>query len=115
MNLVPGGTLDGIGSAGQIVGFRPEHVHVGGDDGDDRIGFRARIEVVEYLGDELLAHLRTRDAALVAKLPADCRVEAGEERRFSVPLRQIRLFDATSERALGRPDARAKSPSAVAA
>jgi hypothetical protein len=41
------------------------------------------------------------DAALVAKLPADCRVEAGEEREFAVPLRHIRLFDAASGHALG--------------
>jgi multiple sugar transport system ATP-binding protein len=98
MNLLPGGSLDGLGSTGQIVGFRPEHVHLGGSDG---IRFPARIEVLEYLGDELLAHLRAGDAALVAKLPADCRVEAGEEREFAVPLRHIRLFDAASGHALG--------------
>jgi multiple sugar transport system ATP-binding protein len=110
MNLVPGGAL-GIGSEGQIVGFRPEHVHLGGADG---IRFRARVEVVEYLGDELLAHLRARDAALVAKLPAETRIEAGEERELSVPLRQIRLFDAKSGQALGPVDAVAEPLAAAA-
>jgi hypothetical protein len=57
--------------------------------------------VVEYLGDELLEHLRTGGSALVAKLPADCCVEAGEERRCSVPLKQVRLFDAKSEEQSG--------------
>jgi multiple sugar transport system ATP-binding protein len=112
MNLVPGGVLDGVGTPGQIVGFRPEHVHLGGSDG---LRFRARVEVVEYLGDELLAHLRVGDAALVAKLPVDAGIVAGEEHEFSVPWRQIRLFDAKSERALDVAGALAEPAPAVAA
>jgi multiple sugar transport system ATP-binding protein len=100
MNLVPAGSLDGVGANGQIVGFRPEHVHLGGSNG---MRFPARVEVVEYLGDELLAHLRARDTTLVAKLPVDQRVEPGEQLEFSVPLPEIRLFDAKSEQALGTP------------
>jgi multiple sugar transport system ATP-binding protein len=61
--------------------------------------------VIESLGDELLVHLRVGDDTLVAKLPAETRIERGERREFSVPLRHIRLFDAKTERALGAPDA----------
>jgi multiple sugar transport system ATP-binding protein len=112
MNVVPGGSLGGVGSKGQLVGFRPEHVQLGGSDG---MRFRARVEMVEYLGDESLAHLRTNNAALVVKLPPETHVEAGEEREFSVPQQQIRLFDAKTERALSPVDASAEPAPAVAA
>src|SRR5919204_121359 len=99
MNLVPGGSVDGVGTTGQIIGFRPEHIRLGADGAAMR--FAAQVEVVEYLGDELLAHLRAKDTSLVAKLPVEPRIVPGEQREFSVPLREIRLFDAETQRALG--------------
>jgi ABC-type sugar transport system ATPase subunit len=111
-NVVPGGSLGGVGSKGELVGFRPEHVQL---DGSDGMRFRARVEMVEYLGDELLAHLRANNAALIAKLPPETHIEAGDEQEFSVPLRQIRLFDAKTERALGPVDASVEPARAVAA
>jgi ABC-type sugar transport system ATPase subunit len=56
--------------------------------------------VVEYLGDEQLAHVRLRDHDVVVKLPVEPRLEAGSTRHFSVPLEQVRLFEAASGRAL---------------
>src|SRR6185436_4345614 len=64
MNLVPAPVLNG-GGPDRIAGFRPEHIRMGSRDGYQ---FDARIEVVEYLGDELLVHLVRNDTPLLAKL-----------------------------------------------
>jgi len=99
MNLVPG-PLVGVGTSGQIAGFRPEHVELG----NGKVGslhYDALVEVVEYLGDEQLAHLRLQDRELLAKLPVEERLVEGRETQFSVPLAKVLLFDQESERAVG--------------
>ena len=53
----------------------------------------ASVEVVEYLGDEQLAHLRVGDHEIVVKLPVEPRLRAGERETFSVPLDKVMLFD----------------------
>src|SRR5437660_8522612 len=65
MNLVPVEVLDGAGGQGRVAGFRPEHVELASGGGNG-IGFDARVEVVEYLGDEQLVHLTRKDTAIQA-------------------------------------------------
>ncbi|MGE5691034.1 MAG: ABC transporter ATP-binding protein [Pseudomonadota bacterium] len=98
MNLVPGGVI-GVGASGQLVGFRPEHVRLG-DGRGDASSFDATVEVVEYLGDERLAHLRAADRPLLAKLSVEHPLEPGETRTFSVPRSKVLVFDAETERAV---------------
>jgi multiple sugar transport system ATP-binding protein len=92
MNLVPAPIVD-AGGPDRIAGFRPEHVRVGGGG----VSFDARVEVVEYLGDELLVHLVRRDVPVLAKLPVEERVQTGTEVTFSVPPVKLYLFDAETE------------------
>jgi ABC-type sugar transport system ATPase subunit len=99
MNLVPAGAL-GLGGAGQLAGFRPEHVTLGNGRGGEA-HWGATVEVVEYLGDEQLAHVRVGDQAIIAKLPVEPRLQAGGEQTFSVPLQKVMLFDESSTRAVG--------------
>jgi ABC-type sugar transport system ATPase subunit len=97
MNLVPAPVLNG-GGADRIAGFRPEHVRPVGRGGDG-YRFDARIEVVEYLGDELLVHLLRRDTPLLAKLPVEERVDTGANAEFAVARDKVLMFDAeTGER-----------------
>jgi multiple sugar transport system ATP-binding protein len=99
MNMLPSSVL-GIGGTGQLAGFRPEHVRLG----DGRAGagsLDAAVEVVEYLGDEQLAHIRLGDHELVVKLPVEPRLQAGERETFSVPLDKVLLFDEESKQAVG--------------
>jgi multiple sugar transport system ATP-binding protein len=98
MNFLPGGLVPGFGGTGQIAGFRPEHLRVGGDG----VRLPAKVDVVEYLGDELLAHLTVADRLLVAKLPVEQRVAQGDELELSVQPERIVLFDAETELAAGR-------------
>jgi len=94
MNLVPAPLVD-AGGASYIAGFRPEHMRPGRD--ASGASFTARVEAVEYLGDELLAYLRLGDSSVIAKLPADEQLEDGVDREFSVPRERIHLFDAETE------------------
>jgi multiple sugar transport system ATP-binding protein len=88
----------GVGGQGEIAGFRPEHVAVGNGPGD-AMSFHARVEVVEYLGDEQLVHLALRDTPVEAKLGVEEQLERGRELEFSVPRDKLLLFDAaTGER-----------------
>jgi ABC-type sugar transport system ATPase subunit len=99
MNLLPSAAL-GLGGVGQLAGFRPEHVQLG----NSRAGtvhYDATVEVVEYLGDEQLAHARLGEHDILVKLPVEPRLEAGRQETFSVPLHKVLLFDEQSTRAVG--------------
>jgi ABC-type sugar transport system ATPase subunit len=98
MNVLPASAV-GLPADGQLAGFRPEHIQLGAR-ANDSIGFEAEIEVVEYLGDEQLAHLRLGQHALVAKLPVEPRLTAGARATFAVPQSSIALFDAASGEAV---------------
>jgi len=99
MNMLPSSVL-GIGGAGQLAGFRPEHVRLGNGHAGSGT-YDAAVEVVEYLGDEQLAHVRLGDHELLVKLPVEPRLQAGERQTFSVPLDKVLLFDEESSRAVG--------------
>ena len=96
MNVVPSGVIEGVGGTGLLAGFRPEHVRLA-DGRGDTVSFAAQVEVVEYLGDEQLAHLRVGDTTLLATIPIEQRLGAGEERTFAVARDRLQLFDAESE------------------
>lgn len=99
MNMLPSSAL-GIGGTGQLAGFRPEHVQLGnGRPGAGTLD--VSVEVVEYLGDEQLAHVRLGDHELVVKLPVEPRLHTGERETLSVPLDKVLLFDEASSRVVG--------------
>jgi multiple sugar transport system ATP-binding protein len=100
MNLVPAPLLNG-GGQDRIAGFRPEHVRPAATAGGDGYRFDARVDVVEYLGDELLVHLVRRDTPLLAKLPVDQRLDTGRDEEFNVPRDKVLLFDAETEERVG--------------
>jgi len=104
---VPPRLLDAAGSGRPlVVGLRPEHLEVANGaspagtapEGTARIP--ATIDVVEYLGDEQLVHLHSGDIDLVAKLPVEPRLSAGEDVSLAVPLERLYLFDRESEQAI---------------
>jgi multiple sugar transport system ATP-binding protein len=100
MNIVPATAL-GVGGADRAAGFRPEHLAVG-NGSPDRLAFRGRVDVVEYLGDEQLVHISVADRAVVAKLPVDRKLDHNAEFEFSVPRDRVYLFDQeTGERLRG--------------
>ena len=92
MNLAPAPAL-GLGADSLLVGLRPEHIRVGSAR-NGSVGFEAAVEVVEYLGDEQLAHLRFGELSLVAKLPLAERVEPGTTTAFAVAREAVLFFAA---------------------
>jgi multiple sugar transport system ATP-binding protein len=84
-----------------VVGLRPEHIEVAnGRPTDGAATLPAVVEVVEYLGDEQLVHLRAGDVGLVAKLPVDPRLQTGQDVTLAVPCDKLYLFDRENEEAL---------------
>jgi ABC-type sugar transport system ATPase subunit len=98
MNLVPAPVI-GAGAEGTIAGFRPEHVRLGNGK-PDALHFEALVEVVEYLGDEQIAHAAINGTEVVAKLPVEHRLAAERVETFTVPRDKLYLFDATTEQAV---------------
>ena len=94
MNLVPAPVVDGVGGSDRIAGFRPEHLRLGSGDG---VRLDARVEVIEYLGDEQLVHLTRKDTALLAKVPVEQHVQPGQDVTMTIPRDKLLLFDAESE------------------
>jgi ABC-type sugar transport system ATPase subunit len=92
MNLIPAPVL-GLGADSLLAGFRPEHVKLESAR-NGSVGFQAEVEVVEYLGDEQLAHLRLGECSLVAKLPVDQRLEPGTDAAFTVARDAVSFFAA---------------------
>jgi multiple sugar transport system ATP-binding protein len=84
------------------VGFRPEHISLA-NGRTDGVTFHARVEVIEYLGDEQLVHLSLRDTPVEAKLGVEEQVARGAELEFSVPKAKLLLFDAATGERLQRP------------
>jgi multiple sugar transport system ATP-binding protein len=99
MNLLPADHL-GITADGRLAGFRPEHVQIGNGTAA-AAHCQARVEVIEFLGNEQLAHLRLHDDPIVAMLPAEATLQEGADVTFSVPLDKVLLFDSATEQAVG--------------
>ncbi len=78
-----------------IAGFRPEHLELG-ETGADLTSFPGRADVVEYLGNEELLHVRAADQDIVAIVGSEHQVKPGDNLRLSLPLAKLHLFDAES-------------------
>ena len=98
MNLVPA-PLVGAGGSNLIAGFRPEHMNVNGSVGEG-LRFDARVEVIEYLGNEKLLNASREGAQLTAIVPVETQVSEGEDVAFEVPPDKLHLFDAETEQAV---------------
>jgi multiple sugar transport system ATP-binding protein len=78
-----------------VAGFRPEHLEIGDADSKSA-ALRATADVVEYLGNEELIHVRSGGRDLVAIVSSEHRVRPGDVIDFRIPLDKLHLFDAES-------------------
>jgi multiple sugar transport system ATP-binding protein len=81
------------------IGFRPEHLALA-NGASDAFRFPAVVDVVEYMGNEELIHARAEGNDIVALLPSDRKVKAGDNVELAVPLDRLFVFDPESEKAL---------------
>ena len=90
-----------------VAGFRPEHLDIG-EASSTAGSFRARADVVEYLGNEELLHLNAADRDIVAIVGSEHRIKPGDIVNLVLPLDKLHLFDGETGLTLA-PDAVAVS------
>jgi multiple sugar transport system ATP-binding protein len=84
-----------------IVGVRPEDIHdLSREQQDGRVPVEAKVEVVEYLGNELQLHLAVDGSTFVARVSTDTHTQPGATLRVGFDLRKTHLFDRASEQAI---------------
>jgi multiple sugar transport system ATP-binding protein len=86
--------------ANVLIGFRPEHIEMANGQESDAVRFPAKVDVVEYLGNEELIHAQTEGNEIVALLPSDKKVAVGDTVNFAVPMDKLHIFDPDSEKTL---------------
>ena len=89
--------LEGDGAL--VAGFRPEHVEIG-EAPAGAASLRATTDVVEFLGNQELLHLRVGEEDLVAIVEADRRVRPGDVLDLYIPTEKLHLFAGEEEKAL---------------
>ena len=93
----PGGSGDGLGDPGLLVGFRPGAIRIGGT------GPAGVVERVEVVGEDAYVHLRISDRSLMARVRAGDRPEVGSSQPMSVRRPDLHVFDGSSGRRLAGP------------
>src|SRR5580765_117211 len=83
-----------------MIGFRPEDLELNGQPGSGTVQIPAQIDVVEYLGHEELIHAESEGHEIVALVPSDKKVQAGEEVRFAIAVDKLHVFDPETELSL---------------
>jgi multiple sugar transport system ATP-binding protein len=103
LKLGDGAACSAAGQAGGPVclGVRPENVQVGAGGSAGPEAIRARVEVVEPLGNETIIHLRVAEQVVIGKAEPHLAVTAGEILGVTVDPGRTHLFDAGSGARLG--------------
>jgi len=82
-----------------LLGFRPEHLDLI-EAGETALRIPAKVDVVEYLGNEELLHAQIEGAEIVALVPSARQVAAGSQVEFTVPADKLQIFDPETEKSL---------------
>jgi multiple sugar transport system ATP-binding protein len=85
-----------------VVGVRPEHLYVGGDEGGGAVSITlmGMADLVEHLGNEAHVTFSLSDTTLVARVDARVRVKIGETVPLTVLAENLHLFDRASGKRL---------------
>ena len=109
MNMLPASTLGtqpGFASEDDvIVGIRPHDLLAVVDGAMPEsaiLTFEGVVEAVEPLGPETMVHLNVAGASLIATSPGTASPEVGSSITCTVEPGKLYLFDATTEKSLGR-------------
>jgi multiple sugar transport system ATP-binding protein len=76
------------------VGFRPQAIRLGASQAQaDDLVFRAVADVIEFLGSELIVHLKVGTSELMASFAANEVIQKDEVLEFVVPFEHLYFFD----------------------
>jgi multiple sugar transport system ATP-binding protein len=82
------------------IGFRPEDLQLANGAEGGGVRFPAKVEVVEYLGNQELLHADAEGNEIVALVPSDREVKVGQNVEFAIPTDKLHLFDPETEESL---------------
>jgi multiple sugar transport system ATP-binding protein len=82
------------------IGFRPEDLEIANGAGDGAVRFPAKVDVVEYLGNQELLHADAEGNEIVALVSSDQKVKVGDNVEFTIPNDKLHLFDPETEESL---------------
>jgi multiple sugar transport system ATP-binding protein len=82
-----------------LIGFRPEDLQIANGNVDG-VRVPAKIDVVEYLGNQELLHADAEGNEIVALVDSDKGVKAGDQVEFAIASGKLHLFDPETEEAL---------------
>jgi multiple sugar transport system ATP-binding protein len=82
-----------------IFGVRPEAIHekASGESGDHWVGFKARVEVVEPMGNETVIYLTTGETPVVARLITRREIKPDSDMELFIDMRRVHFFDPSDE------------------
>lgn len=104
MNLLPGSRNDGgvqVGQGGEhLVGVRPHDLVIG--EGSGAFSLTGVVSAVEPLGSETLVHFETAGTSVIATAPGKMIPAVGSSVSAHAAPGALYLFDAKTEKALGR-------------
>jgi multiple sugar transport system ATP-binding protein len=97
---VSGTAADAVGKD-VIVGIRPEDIHdLATTQAREMLPTDARVDVVEYLGNELQLILAAGDQTFIARVSTETQTKPGATLRVGFDLRKLHVFDKQTEVAL---------------
>jgi multiple sugar transport system ATP-binding protein len=82
------------------IGFRPEDLEVANGSGDGAVRFPAKVDVVEYLGNQELLHADVEGNEIVALVSSARKVKVGDSVEFTIPNEKLHMFDPETEESL---------------
>jgi len=84
-----------------VLGLRPEDIHdLSRQPQDGRLPVETKVEVVEYLGNELQLYLAANGSTFVARVSADTQTQPGASLRVGFDVRKLQIFDRATEEAI---------------
>jgi multiple sugar transport system ATP-binding protein len=83
------------------IGFRPEDLQLAnGDAPGGAVRLPAKVEVVEYLGNQELLHADAEGTEIVALVPSERKVQIGDNVEFALAQEKLHIFDPETEESL---------------
>ncbi|MFL5981038.1 MAG: ABC transporter ATP-binding protein [Gaiellaceae bacterium] len=82
------------------IGFRPEDMEIGNGGANGAVRFPAKVEVVEYLGNQELLHADAEGNEIVALVSSEEKVKVGDNVEFTLANDKLHLFDPETEESL---------------
>lgn len=107
MNIVPAKQTNGVvtladGDPSVLAGVRPHDLLVGSEIAQPGLTLTGTVTAVEPLGPETLVHFEIAGQSIIATAPPHGGVTIGSNVTAKAPRGQVHLFDAVTEKALGR-------------